>query len=182
MTIITTERLLLRPLHKRDATTIAREINHFEIARNLARVPYPYELKHAEDFIAWQANLDARSAVCGVEEVRNPGLLIGVCSYEWSEAKQDAEFGYWYARHAWGKGFATETAKVLVRHAFESASLPKLVSCYHNDNPASGRVLKKAGFMATQQCTHFSVAQNREVPVTTMHLTREIWAQNTRRT
>jgi RimJ/RimL family protein N-acetyltransferase len=182
MTPITTERLLLRPLHQDDAATIAREINHFDIARNLARVPFPYELRHAGEFISWTATLDEKSAVCAVEEKTNPGLLIGVCSFEWSAAKQDAEFGYWYARHVWGKGYATEAATAVVRHAFEQACLAKLVSCCHNDNDASRRVLEKVGFQAMRQCTNFSIAQNREVAVTTMYLTRENWDQNTRRT
>ena len=182
MTTITTARLVLRPLHQMDAVTITCEINHFDIARNLARVPFPYELKHAEEFIAWQATLTTRSTFCAVEEQSKPGQLIGVCSYEWSDTKQDAEFGYWYARHAWGNGCATEAARALVHHAFQHANLPRLVSCYHNDNPASGRVLEKAGFAATQQCNHFSVAQKKDVAVTLMQLTRETWNQNTNRT
>ncbi len=182
LTTMTTERLLLRRPHQNDAATIAIEINHFEIARNLARVPFPYELKHAEEFIAWSATLGAKSAMFAIEEQTNPGKIIGVCSYEWSDAKQDAEFGYWYARHAWGKGIATEAAKAVVGHAFQRANLPKLVSCYHNDNDASCRVLEKSGFIATRQDNHFSVAQNQTVPVTLMHLTREMWAQNTRLT
>jgi [ribosomal protein S5]-alanine N-acetyltransferase len=173
---LSTMRLLLRPLQHIDAATIAREINHFEIARNLARVPFPYELKHAEEFIAWQATLDSNSAVFAVEELARPDQLIGVVSHEWSDAKQNSELGYWYAKHAWGKGYASEAAAAAVRHAFEVANRAVLISCYHNDNPASGRVLEKVGFEATQQCNHFSVAQNRDVPVTNMTLTKERWS------
>ncbi len=175
MPIITTDRLFLRPLHLDDAPTITREINHFDIARNLARVPFPYELKHAEEFIVWAATLDDNSAIFAVEELTSAGNLIGVVSHEWSAEKQNSELGYWYARDAWGKGYATEAAAATVRHAFAVVGHPILISCYHNDNPASGRVLEKVGFTAVQQCTNFSVAQNQEVPVTSMCLTHETW-------
>jgi [ribosomal protein S5]-alanine N-acetyltransferase len=182
MTIITTERLLLRPLHKTDAATIAREINHFEIARNLARVPFPYELRNAEEFITWTETLNHKSGIFAVEKRSAPDHLIGIVSHEWSETNQNSELGYWFAKYVWGKGFATEAARAAVHHAFTIADHQILISCYHNDNPASGRVLEKLGFMAVHQCNHFSVAQNKEVAVTSMHLTHEMWDQNTRRT
>ena len=182
MLTLTTKRLLLRPMRRSDSETIASEINHFDIVRNLARVPFPYELKHAEEFIAWTETLDANSAVFAVEELANPGQLIGIVSHEWSAEKENSELGYWYAREAWGKGYASEAAAATVHHALAVANHPLLISCYHNDNPASGRVLEKVGFVAIRQCANFSVAQNQSVPVTSMQLTREMWDQNTLRT
>ncbi len=178
MTKFLTERLLLRPLKLDDAKAIVQEINKFEIARNLARVPYPYERKHADEFITWANGVDRKSSICAVAWAATPSALIGIVSYEWNETKQDAELGYWYAESVWGKGVATEAATALVRHAFESAGHPKLVSCYHDDNDASRRVLEKVGFTAVMKCNHFSVAQNREVPTTNMALTRTAWANS----
>ncbi|WP_260867692.1 GNAT family N-acetyltransferase [Streptomyces sp. SAJ15] len=46
----------------------------------------------------------------------------------------------------WGNGYATETAKQVVVAAFTTAGLDRLEAMHHPDNPASGRVLAKAGF------------------------------------
>ena len=46
-----------------------------------------------------------------------------------------------------GRGYATESLGAVVRHAFEDWGVRKLCACYFLDNPASGRVLEKAGFV-----------------------------------
>jgi RimJ/RimL family protein N-acetyltransferase len=182
MATLETPRLLLRSLKAEDASTITREINKFHIVRNLARVPFPYGHHHADEFIAWANTLDDRSAICAVELKSNPGTLIGVASHEWSDARQNTELGYWYAEDAWGNGYATEAGRAVAGHAFDVAGHETLISYYHNDNPASGRVLTKIGFEVNGSGTHFSLAHNCEVPITAMRLTRDIWRQNTRRT
>ncbi|MFK0253105.1 GNAT family N-acetyltransferase [Streptomyces sp. NPDC090445] len=46
----------------------------------------------------------------------------------------------------WGQGHATRAVKELVTFAFTTAGLDSLGAEHHPDNPASGRVLAKAGF------------------------------------
>lgn len=50
---------------------------------------------------------------------------------------------------AWGHGYATQAAHQVVAAAFTTASLNRLEAMHHPDNPASGRVLIKAGFTHT---------------------------------
>ena len=59
----------------------------------------------------------------------------------------DAELGYWIARDCWGRGYASEAA----RGALEVARLLgyRRIGGHFTDNPASGRVLRKAGFLPT---------------------------------
>jgi RimJ/RimL family protein N-acetyltransferase len=175
MVKLVTDRLVLRPLEIQDAQAIASEINDFEIARNLARVPFPYERHHAEDFIAWTRTLDARSKVFAVEKKTEPGALIGIVSYEWSDTKQNAEMGYWLARRVWGIGIATEAGHAAVTHAFDSVGHTELVSHVHADNIPSHRVLTKLGFEDQGMVKHFSTAQNAIVPAIAMQLSRLRW-------
>ncbi|MEU3189017.1 GNAT family N-acetyltransferase [Streptomyces sp. NPDC006923] len=46
----------------------------------------------------------------------------------------------------WGNGYATQAAHQVVTVAFTTAGLNRLEALHHPDNPASGRVLAKAGF------------------------------------
>jgi RimJ/RimL family protein N-acetyltransferase len=173
--VIETDRLFLRPLRSNDGPEIAAKINSYEISKNLARVPYPYTLADAEDFLHWTESLDHRSAFRVIALKQQPDDLIGLISYDWMEEKQRAELGYWLVQQHWGKGLMTEAARAMVDLAFTQSGLNSLSSCYFNENPASGKVLANAGFSVSGTCSIFSKARDHDVPVTTVHLNRETW-------
>lgn len=173
--VIETERLMLRPLESNDAASIAAKIDNYGISKNLARVPYPYHRSDAEEFIDWALQLDQRSAFRVISLKTEPDNLAGLISYDWMEERQKAELGYWLVQEHWGKGLMTEAAQAMVELAFMTSRLESLSSCYFNENPASGKVLARAGFAVTGTCLQFSKARSEEVPVTTVTLTRESW-------
>lgn len=51
MPVIKTKKFNLRPFKKGDEVSLAKNINHKKIYRNTWTVPYPYNLKHAKEFI-----------------------------------------------------------------------------------------------------------------------------------
>jgi RimJ/RimL family protein N-acetyltransferase len=55
------------------------------------------------------------------------------------------EIGYWVLAHARRRGFATRVARLLAEHAF-SLGVERVAAYVNLDNPASGRVLERAGF------------------------------------
>jgi RimJ/RimL family protein N-acetyltransferase len=175
--VIETERLALRRLRDEDAAQIVSALDDFNICRNLARVPWPYHRDDALDFLSFVASCDQRSRFSAICIRQTPDDLMGIISYEWSEAKQNAELGYWLNTPHWGKGLMTEAARAMVRHAFVENQHPTLVSCFHNDNPVSGKILSRVGFEMVGACNHFSKAQGKEIPVTNMQLTRKHWLQ-----
>jgi RimJ/RimL family protein N-acetyltransferase len=59
--------------------------------------------------------------------------------------KHRMQFGYCLARDAWGKGFATEAARAFLAAAFELPNLWRIQAFCDLENPASARVLEKAG-------------------------------------
>ena len=89
-----TARLLLRPLRPDDAGVLLRELNDFAIARNTARIPHPYHLSDAEEFVAFAQSQPRRSRIAGVEQKSAPGVLIGVISYERGVKMVDTGLGY----------------------------------------------------------------------------------------
>jgi RimJ/RimL family protein N-acetyltransferase len=168
--MIETSRLILRDIHLSDVDTIVRELNNFNIARNTARIPFPYHRDDALDFINFIRTLDNRSLTCAITDKSNPAQMLGIVSYEFSIQQNDAELGYWLAESHWRKGIMTEAVAAIVDHAFNTAKLEKLVSCYHNDNPVSGRILRGIGFVEVEHCTSFSKAQGKDVAVTNLKL------------
>ena len=175
-----TARLILRPVAESDVPVLLREMNDFAIVRNTARIPHPYHLDDALDFVRFVGTLNDRSRVAAVEEKAHPGELVGVISYEWSEEKGDAELGYWYSQRVWGRGIGSEAGRAMVDDAFLRAGHDRLVSCYHNGNAASARILEKLGFEVVGPCSSFSKAQGKEVPVTNLSLSRARWQASRR--
>lgn len=61
------------------------------------------------------------------------------------EGVQVCEIGYDIASKHWNKGFATEAAKAVRDYAFNTLSIPRLVSLIRVGNHASRRVAEKVG-------------------------------------
>ena len=56
-----------------------------------------------------------------------------------------AEMGFWIEVESWGKGYATEAARAVVRSAFDQLKLNRVYAHHMVRNPASGRVMEKVG-------------------------------------
>lgn len=56
-----------------------------------------------------------------------------------------ASFGYVLARQYWGKGYMTEALKMIFELAFNEMNLDAVYAVHYLENPASGRVMEKAG-------------------------------------
>ncbi len=175
MTTLVTDRLILRPLALSDAEAITAQIGNYGVSKNLARVPYPYALSDAHWFLDWVNTFDERSLFVAITEKPTPDCLIGAITFEYAAELGNAELGYWLAQPYWNRGYMREAARAVVDHAFDGTKLGLMVSCFFNDNPNSGKVLRGVGFEANGPCMHFSKSQGIEVPVTQMRLTRERW-------
>ncbi len=139
-----TPRLLLRPGFPEDAPALATAIADQAIARNLATVPWPYHVRDAEAFLASPRDPVLPSLLIFERTARAP-RLIGSCGLG-RRPSGSVELGYWMGRAHWGQGFATEACVALVEIA-RALGLRQLEGSHFVDNPASGRVLEKLGFL-----------------------------------
>ena len=57
------------------------------------------------------------------------------------------EVGYCIGKAWWNKGFTTEALKAVVEYWFKNTDSSWLACCHAFENPASGRVQQKAGFV-----------------------------------
>jgi RimJ/RimL family protein N-acetyltransferase len=66
--------------------------------------------------------------------------------YPWKDASPDeVELGYRLRRSAWGKGYATEGSRALIRKGFTELGVRRVVAETMAVNTASRRVMEKAG-------------------------------------
>lgn len=141
-----TARLLLRPGWPEDAPALARAIADEAIVRNLATAPWPYGVEEAKDFLSLPKDPVLPTFLLFRRTDGDPEL-IGAAGFGRKDSGA-VEIGYWIARAHWGQGYATEAARQLVEIA-RTLGLCRLEAAHFIDNPASGRVLEKLGFVAT---------------------------------
>jgi ribosomal-protein-alanine N-acetyltransferase len=144
-----TERLFLRGFEPGDAPALARNCNDMNVVRWTSSHPFPYELKHAEEFIANREReyLENKAVVFGAF-LKGSGDLVGGVGFHNLGTNERGELGYLVARAHWGHGYATEFAGRAVRHAFEDMKLVRVHAGVFSGNDASVRVLTKLGFKA----------------------------------
>jgi RimJ/RimL family protein N-acetyltransferase len=77
---------------------------------------------------------------------RDNGDFVGWFALKYIPGTAEVEVGYRLRHAAWGRGFATEGARELVRYGFDDLGLYRIIGVTHPDNIASQRVLQKLGF------------------------------------
>jgi RimJ/RimL family protein N-acetyltransferase len=142
------ERIILRPLKISDAKDIFSNIQDRKIAENTLRIPWPYRLKDAINFIKnSQKSLKKRKGFIFGIELKEKKEVIGVISLENVDFEhRHAEVGYWLGKKYRGKGIMTEAGKLVLNFAFEKLKLHRVYGGVFSDNIASQKVLKKLGF------------------------------------
>lgn len=135
----------LRPWQRGDEISLALHANNYKIWRNVRdRFPHPYSLEDAERWVEHARNEDPLTNFAIVVEgaaVGGIGLIFHADIYH-----RSAELGYWLGEAFWGRGLVTEAACCVVEWAFASFDLARIYAGVLEWNPASARVLEKAGF------------------------------------
>lgn len=185
---IRTRRLFLRPAWTQDARALFGAIACWDVVKHLGRVPWPYSMADAESFVARNASpAPAPGFLIFVRTDGDPVLVGGIGIDRHDEAGDPEigdrretgrwpEIGYWIARDHWGRGYATEAGRAVIRLAFDGLRLPVLTASHFVDNPASGAVLRKLGFTPTGETRPTPCrARGGNVPAARYALSREAW-------
>ena len=163
-----TERLLLRPAWAEDSHTLFRAIGDERIVRNLATAPWPYMPEHAACWTQAARSPDRPAALIFKRDSGAPELIGGIGIHDTPDGA--VELGYWIARTHWGRGYATEAGRAVVDMARHGIGAPRLHGRHMVDNPASGGVLRKLGFVETGTGTIDCLARGAEVACVTYEL------------
>jgi RimJ/RimL family protein N-acetyltransferase len=168
--VLETERLTLRAPHLGDVKAIAVLANDRRIAENTARIPHPYRIGDAEQFVA---GINRRAGEACFVLMLN-GTLIGACGIE-PRDDDGVELGYWLGAGYWGRGFMTEAARAVIDHAFGDLRHESLQAGARVSNPASRRVLEKCAFQWTGVRLTRIRAIHSAAPVDRFRLDRGLW-------
>ncbi|MBR0655647.1 bifunctional GNAT family N-acetyltransferase/(deoxy)nucleoside triphosphate pyrophosphohydrolase [Plastoroseomonas arctica] len=144
-----TERFRLRALRAEDAPDLHRLVNDWDVAKMLARVPFPYPRPLADEFIAsTHVSMAAGSAwhlaITGQEGESE--VLVGCVGITRDPESRAAELGYWIGRRFWGHGAASEAAGRLLRWSLANLPIDRVVASALLENAASQAVLRRIGF------------------------------------
>jgi len=109
-------------------------------------VPHPYLQR---DGLAWIAKAKAdweTQGFGGLAVFTRTGMaFIGAIGLKPLEEPGVGSAGYWFSPVVWGRGFATEALREILRYGFEVVGLERIEARHVIENPASGRVMEKAG-------------------------------------
>lgn len=159
---IETERLVLRRLMPEDApdmfknwasdpavTRWLRWEPHKDVFETYALLTAWAELYKNPDYYQWAIQKKASGEVIGAISLVDD-LLGEAYRDKWSGVDLSDgiwEPGYCLGRAFWGKGYMTEALRAVVDYWFTRTDGSWLTCCHAKGNPASGAVMKKAGFV-----------------------------------
>ena len=170
--VLTTERLLLRPLQRSDKGLLEFYAGDARVARQTTSIPHPLPPGAAEAFIDRALSPKRREDIWALDGTRTGlGELVGVIGLERMEdAPAQSEIGYWVAPAFWNTGLASEAVTTLL--AANPHGAATVFASVFQDNPVSARVLTNAGFEYLGDAEAFSVA--RGAPVATWTYLRRL--------
>lgn len=114
-------------------------------------------------FDAWVARQRAAPGVQYHVITENGGFAGTIAAFT---IDGDREVSYWIARHAWGRGVATEALRLLVAREAERPLYARVAT----ENAASRAVLAKVGFTEVSRDVDFAPGVGREVEEIVMTL------------
>lgn len=143
MPILTTDRLLLRPITRDDAERLYPALSDEENMRYWSSGPVE-SVEAVRDYLSW--NIDGDGVQC-----------FAVCLKEAADAalgwvilmdrkEHAAEIGYMFRPDAQGKGYAREAAAEVLRHGFETRGFIRIFADADPDNAGSVGLLEALGF------------------------------------
>ena len=189
---IETPRLLLRRLAPADAPAMYRNwANDPAVTRYMRWEPHKDETETFALLTAWEElypNPDyyqwclvdkATGAVFGSmsfcdDRMGEPGAAETWRSLGFDTSQGVWEPGYCIGRAWWGQGLMTEALQAVVDYWFTRTDSTWLACCHAVENPASGRVMQKAGFVYHHDDTYHKF-DGTPVPCHTYFLTRDAW-------
>jgi RimJ/RimL family protein N-acetyltransferase len=140
------ERCDVRSFRPDDVESLTLNANNRKVWINLRDAfPHPYSLSDAEVFVGAARDEQPQTRLAIAVEDRAVGA-IGFVLHRDVE-RVSAEIGYWIGEGYWGRGIVTEALSAVTAHAVAHHGLTRVFAVPFDWNPASCRVLEKAGYV-----------------------------------
>ncbi|MEP6673220.1 MAG: GNAT family N-acetyltransferase [Chthoniobacter sp.] len=145
---LTLSQSTIRSFRPSDAASLMKHGGTYSVARNMNNIPHPYTLEDAEQWIAIASggNPETRFAITVDDEVVGGIGVTLPASDRFGVSIHCAEIGYWLGESLWGRGIVSEALAALTEWAFTELRVVRLQAAVYARNPASARILEKAGY------------------------------------
>lgn len=135
--------VVLRPVEKEDAKFIAETISHGEVRAYLGRAPKPINVSQEEEYIEeFSSDDDSVHFLIEYQGEKVGHIFLGVLESDYGRS----HVGYFIHPEYHGQGIGTKSLKMVVTYTFETLNRHKIRGGFLEGNPASRRVMEKAGF------------------------------------
>jgi RimJ/RimL family protein N-acetyltransferase len=162
---LVTDRLILRCFEDKDTGELVRLLKDKRIAEMTARIPYPYTLDDAKDWIQ-KSNAEikiGKSVALAIIRRDDQTFLGGI--------GLDSELGYWLGIDYWRQGYMTEAVRAFLHFAFVTLRVEKIMGSAKEVNIASRKIFERMGFRETGEIQCASCALEGTMPAVTYELT-----------
>lgn len=167
-----TERILLRAWRDDDAEVLFKYASEPDVGSRAGWPPHK-SVEESREIIRTVFNNDTTWAIV-LRETDEPIGAIGYgpgCDCRLPARDGEPIVGYWVAKPFWNQGICTEALQLMLEHIRTTTHLRSLISGHFVDNPASGRVMEKCGFVPTgETCIDETQYQGESRPIRVLRL------------
>lgn len=146
LTVLETERLVLRRLTADDAAFIIELLNQPSFLRYIG----DKGVRNTEDAVRYiqtgpVASYDRFGFGLYLVELKEAAVPIGICGLLKRDSLPDVDVGFAFLPDFWSQGYAFESAAAVMNYGREVLKLRRIVAITSPDNDASVRLLEKIG-------------------------------------
>lgn len=142
---IEAERLRLRKFKPSDLEVMHAVTSDAEVARHMNWQAHESIGRTAEVLGGILGEYDTGDCFRWAIALREGDRFIGLMNLKPVFQHDRVNVGYWIGRPWWGQGYMTEALTAIIRLCFERLGVNRVEADHYTDNPASGRVMEKAG-------------------------------------
>ena len=164
---LNTGRLLIREMNAADAPRLAALGGVPEGARMMLSLTAPWPVAAAQAWIEAAPYRQRPGFRAGIA-LPGTGLIGAIGLYN----ETPPTLAYFIAPEWAGQGYVSEAARAVLAHAFTALGVREVAADHFTDNPASGRILRKLGFIETGEAMGESAARLEPARLTLYRLTR----------
>ncbi|MDO5446734.1 MAG: GNAT family N-acetyltransferase [Prevotellaceae bacterium] len=145
-----TNRILLRPWLESDAEALYKYASDPVVGERAGWPPHK-SVEESLEIIQTVFHNDTMWAIVLKETNEAIGAMgyMPDCPLNLPAREGEPLVGYWIGKPYWNQGICTEALQLMIEHIRKETDYTSLISSHFVDNPASGRVMEKCGFIAT---------------------------------
>lgn len=145
MIVVSNEQFTLRTWEKRDAESLAEQLNNKKIWDNCRDgLPFPYAIENATAVIERIGSKEGIHDFC----IEVDGKAVGNIGFmpETDVQRFNAEVGYLIGEKYWNRGIVSSALQKAIEFYFANTQIVRVFAFVFERNTASMRVLEKCGF------------------------------------